>query len=319
MTLAHSNLDLATRAGGTGIRRPMTWMALAWIMIAVAGCGGNSQETSGGATGSVPTSEDPGPIHVHGLGINPADGALFIASHTGLFRAPEGVSEAERVAGRYQDTMGFTIVGPDQFLGSGHPDGHEDLPPFLGLIRSVDGGETWDPVSLLGEADFHSLESSGDLVYGYGSDFKTREQRLLVSADGGRSWKRRPLPEPASDQLTEESLRSIAIDPEDPSAVVASGQEALWASTDQGRHWSFLSADTGLLTWPQAGTLYLVTDEGEVKTSDDSGRTWAAVGTIEGEPAAFEASGDSLYAALHDGTIKRSSDGGVSWSVRSTP
>lgn len=297
----------------------MVCMALAWIMISVGGCGENSQETSGGALDIVSSSEDPGPIHVHGLGINPADGALFIASHTGLFRAPTGVSEAERVAGRYQDTMGFTIVGPDQFLGSGHPDGREDLPPFLGLIRSVDGGETWDPVSLLGEADFHILESSGDLVYGYGSDFKTREQRLLVSADGGRSWKQRPLPEPASDQLTEESLRSIAIDPANPSAVVASGQEALWASTDQGRHWSFHSADTGLLASAQSDALYLVTDDGEVKTSGDSGRTWAAVGAIGGEPAAFEASGDSLYAALHDGTIKRSSDGGVSWSVRSTP
>ena len=295
------------------MRRPAVRLAILSIMFAVAGCG-ESEEDRGGAS----TSQDPGPIHVHGLGINPADGALFIATHTGLFRAPEGVPEAERVADRYQDTMGFTVVGPDQFLGSGHPDGREDLPPFLGLIRSADAGETWDPVSLLGEADFHVLESSGDLVYGYGSDFKTREQRLLVSSDGGESWNQRPLPEPASGQLTEESLHSIAIHPDDPSSVVASGQEALWESTDQGRRWNLLSADPGLLAWAEP-EIFLVTDGGEVKVSGDRGRTWEAVGSIGGAPAAFEASGDSLYAALHDGTVKQSDDGGVTWSVRSEP
>ena len=294
--------------------RGSPWLAIVGFMIAVAGCGEGEGDGQGASE-----SQDPGPIHVHGLGVNPADGALFIATHTGLFRAPEGVPEAERVADRYQDTMGFTIVGADQFLGSGHPDGAEDLPPFLGLIRSDDAGETWDPVSLLGEADFHVLEASGDLVYGYGSDFRTREQRLLVSTDGGKSWDQRPLPEPPSDQLAEESLRSIAIDPDDPSAVVASGQEGLWESTDQGRRWSFLSADPGLLAWLEAGEIFLVADGGEVKVSADGGRTWEAVGSIGGPPTAFEASGDSLYAALHDGTVKQSTDGGVTWSVRSTP
>ncbi len=83
--------------------------------------------------------------------------------------------------------MGFTVVGPDHFLGSGHPDGRDDLPPFLGLIESTDAARTWEPVSLLGEADFHVLEASGRRVYGFGSDFETREQRFLVSGDGGRT------------------------------------------------------------------------------------------------------------------------------------
>lgn len=286
-------------------------------MIAAIGCGEDDAKT-GGLDGA-PTSGDPGPVHVHGLGVNPADGALFIATHTGLFRAPEGTPDAERVAGRYQDTMGFTVIGPDRFLGSGHPDGRENLPPFLGLIRSDDAGQTWDPVSLLGEADFHVLEASGDLVYGYGSDFKSREQRLLVSADAGENWNERPLPEEASNQLTQESLRSIAIDPENPSAILASGQQALWSSSDQGRHWSFIAAEAGLVAWPQSGVVYLVSNDGEVRQSDDRGRNWTSVGSIGGEPAAFEASDGDLLAALHDGTIKRSTDGGATWSVRSTP
>ncbi|MDQ3729191.1 MAG: exo-alpha-sialidase [Actinomycetota bacterium] len=294
----------------------MVGLPLVWLAIAGVGCGETGQ--SEGLPSEL-APNDPGPIHVHGLGVNPADGALFIATHTGLFRAPEGVSESERVADRYQDTMGFTIVGPDRFLGSGHPDGTEDLPPFLGLISSADAGETWDPISLQGEVDFHVLESSGDLVYGYGSDFKTREQQLLVSADGGETWNKRPLPEKASEPLTEESVLAMAIDPEDPSTVVASGQEALWLSTDQGRRWTFLSADTGLLAWAEARSLFLVARDGEVRSSEDGGRTWSVQGSIGGEPAALEVHDNTLYAALHDGTIRQSTDGGANWTVRSAP
>ena len=77
-----------------------------------------------------PATSDPGPIHVHGLGVNPADGSLFVATHTGLFRAAPDEQRARRVADRYQDTMGFTFVAPDHFLGSGHPDGRDSCRRF---------------------------------------------------------------------------------------------------------------------------------------------------------------------------------------------
>jgi hypothetical protein len=119
-----------------------------------AGCGG---EDSAGVLEGI-ASEDDGPAHVHGLGINPRDGALLIATHGGLYRVAAGEQEAERVGESRQDTMGFTIVGPDHFLGSGHPDAkgfQAGDPPLLGLIESRDGGQTWRPISLRGEADFH--------------------------------------------------------------------------------------------------------------------------------------------------------------------
>ena len=103
-----------------------------------------------------------GPVHVHGLGINPADGALFIATHTGLWRSGLGESKSVRVGDNNQDTMGFTVIGRDRFLGSGHPDFRTDLPPLLGLIESNDGGRSWEPISLLGQADFHVLRSAGE-------------------------------------------------------------------------------------------------------------------------------------------------------------
>lgn len=63
---------------------------------------------------------DAGLEHVHWLGVDPADGKLYAATHTGLFRVA-GEGEPVRVADRYQDTMGFTVVGPRHFVASGHP------------------------------------------------------------------------------------------------------------------------------------------------------------------------------------------------------
>jgi hypothetical protein len=253
--------------------------------------------------------EDPGPVHVHGLGVNPADGALFVATHTGLFRAGPGERRARRVAERYQDTMGFTVTGPDRFLGSGHPDGREDLPPFLGLIRSTDAGRTWDPVSLLGERDFHVLEAAGQRIFGYGSDFDSQQASLLVSDDGGRSWEERPPPEP---------LISLAIDPKDPNHVVASGEHATYASTDAGRRWRPLGANPGFFAWTRRA-LCRVGSGGDVSCSSDGGSSWQTAGAIDGQPAAFESAGTDLYVALHDGTIKRSPDDGRTWVVRAAP
>jgi photosystem II stability/assembly factor-like uncharacterized protein len=249
---------------------------------------------------------DAGPIHVHGLGRNPADGALFIATHTGLFRQPRPGVQPKRVADRLQDTMAFTVVGADTFLASGHPDSREDLPPFLGLIESTDAGRTWTPVSLQGEMDFHVLEAAGLRIYGFGSDWETRTERLLVSDDAGRSWQERRAPEPLID---------LALDPSDADTAVAAGRAWLHLSLDAARHWRKLSHPTGLLAWTDRG-LYSVDPEGVVKLAQHDLSRTETVGRVGGEPAAFDAANArELYVAFHDGTIKRSLDGGRSWHI----
>jgi hypothetical protein len=274
--------------------------------LALGACGGNSD----GPSEPEARVGDPGPVHVHGLGVNPADGALFVATHTGLFRAAAGEQRAHRVADRYQDTMGFTVTGPDEFLGSGHPDGRDELPPFLGLIRSSDAGRTWEPVSLLGERDFHVLEAAGEWIYGYGSDFESKRANLLVSDDGGRSWEERTPPEP---------LFSLAVHPRDPDRIVAAGEGGTYSSSDGGSGWRPLPDEAGFLSWPEADALFLVRLDGAVASSRDAGRSWQAVGDVGGRPAAFDNAGDDLYVALHDGTVKRSLDGARSWTLRSRP
>jgi hypothetical protein len=286
------------------VARALLLVAVASIALVGAACSDDSDEPAR----TDPMVSDPGPVHVHGLGTNPRDGALFIATHTGLFRVARDDAVAKRVGDRYQDTMGFTVVGPDRFLGSGHPDAREQSPPFLGLIRSDDAGATWQPVSLRGKADFHVLEAAGRRVYGFGSDWETRRSHFLVSDDGGRSWDERDVPEP---------LISLALAPGDADRIVASGERGLHESRDGGRSWRRLPGAPGLLGWGDAG-LVAITGGGDVHASTD-GRSWRRSGTVGGEPAAFEAEADDLYVALHDGTVKRSRDGGRTWAVRSRP
>lgn len=265
----------------------------------------------GGVSGV--SGADPGPVHVHGLGINPADNALYIATHTGLYWVEQGERKAERIGDRYQDTMGFTIVGPNRFLGSGHPDINEarekNLPSLLGLIESTDEGKSWQSISLSGEADFHVLRFTGERVYGYDAS----NDRLLVSGDRGRTWNELEKPGPLVD---------LAVDPGDDRRIVVTSagglEEGLFESRDGGQSWKRISDAVGLLAWP--GRLYLIAGGGQVFTSKDGGHRLEHRGEIGGQPAALVAEGPrELYVALHDGAIKRSTDGGATWTVRSTP
>jgi hypothetical protein len=254
---------------------------------------------------------DPGPIHVHGLGINPKDGSLFIATHTGMWRVGKSETTAKRVTARSQDTMGFSVVGPDRFIGSGHPDVREarerDLPPLLGLIESNDAGQNRQSVSLLGKADFHVLRSVGARVYG----FDATNNRLLVSGNGGRNWKQQAPPG---------ALVDLVPSPIRPAHLIASSDMGLHESKDAGRTWRLLADGAGLLAWPRPERLYLLSGGGQIFLSRDAGKQWRQVGILGGEPAAFLARSEhELFAALHDGTIKRSTDGGTSWTVRSRP
>jgi hypothetical protein len=245
---------------------------------------------------------DPGLAHVHGLGVDPADGTLYAASHHGLFRVPASGAPV-RVANRYQDTMGFTVVGARHFLGSGHPDGRESLPPRLGLIESTDAGETWSSLSLPGEADFHSLETKHGQVYGYESG----SGQLMVSADRV-NWDRR----------ARQPMADFAVSPAKPDEMLATTQSGLARSTDGGRSFKTIAGTPPLLLveWPSDKDVFGVDTQGGVHASTDGGATWARRGQLEGKPQALTAAADgSLYAAT-DAGISFSPDGGRSFAPR---
>ena len=268
------------------------------VTTVLAGCGSDQRESRPAVIA------DPGIVHVHGLGRNPADDSLMIATHTGLFRATAEGDDPKRVANRYQDTMGFTVVGPDHFLGSGHPGSVRDDPPFLGLIESRDAGERWRPISLRGDVDFHVLEAQGASVYGFGSDFETREPRFLRSRNHGRSWKQLSPPE---------ALTGLAIDPRDWRHIVALGERRGYVSRDGGSRWRPLAIPGGLVTWTREVGLIAADDGGVIRTADDPTGKWEEVGSLGGSPAAIEAVRDEILAATHDARVLSSRDGGESW------
>jgi hypothetical protein len=282
-----------------GARR--TLMLMLGLAVVIAGCGGSEPDTAGPEAIS-----EAGAQHIHGVGINPADDSVMIATHAGLFRAASGESRAQRVGDQHQDTMGFTIVGPDEFLGSGHPDARTDLPPLLGLIRSNDGGRSWTPVSLLGEADFHVLRAAGPRIYGYDST----TGRLMVSANGGRSWSERRPPAPLFD---------LAIDPADPDRILASSEAGIAVSQNAGESWRPIDSQrAGLLAWTN-DAVTLVDGAGAVHRSTDSGRTWTGIAKVDGRPAALNTHDGQLLLALHTNEVKASSDAGKTWSTRVEP
>jgi hypothetical protein len=263
-----------------------------------------------GADGSLPPAEfpDPGVVHVHGLGVDPADGALYAATHSGLFRLPEDGGKASRIANRYQDTMGFAVVGPNAFLGSGHPDFREDNPPRLGLIESTDAGQSWQPLSLRGEADFHALHAAHGNVYGY----EAGSGAFMVSADRERWETRSELP-----------MRDFAVSPTDGDTLLATTEEGLARSADGGRTWNALPGAPTLvvLAWGSADSLYGVAPDGTVHHSTDGGANWTGRGSAGGAPEAVtidigDGGSEVLYVAAAERGILQSPDGGRTFTTR---
>jgi hypothetical protein len=301
----------------TTVPGPVVVAAAVVVLASVVGCTATGSETaapSARANAARPTATLPpveaeaGVVHVHGLGVDPADGVLYAATHTGVFRIPDR-GAAERVANRAQDTMGFSVVGPGRFIGSGHPDFREDdvRPPLLGLVESDDAGQTWERLSLHGEADFHALAAAHGQVYGYDSTSGT----FMVTVDR-KQWDRRSrLP-----------MRDFAVDPADSDRIVATTEEGPAISSDGGRTWAPLPGAPPLvvLAWTASAGLYGVAVDGSVHRSVDSGRTWTRTGSAGGRPEAVavddRGAAVSLYVAVEGKGIVASFDGGRTFAVR---
>jgi hypothetical protein len=247
--------------------------AVALLLVSV-GC--SSADTDRGDQAADPASHDNAFGHVHDLGVNPADGRLYVASHMGVFRqSDDGFA---RIADRWQDTMAFTVAGPDHFLASGHPDMREDKPTHLGLIESTDAAESWTALSLEGEADFHALELAGDRLYGF------------------------------------DALTGTLMDPEDPDALVIADQRGELMRWRTGGPPTALEAAPRIafLDWSEPGRIVGLGGEADVWVSEDGGETWREAGVVPGGPQALTTDGDTWYAATDQGLFT-STDRGESW------
>jgi hypothetical protein len=303
MAVNQSQPDLGDR------RRPRRTMGLIGgaLAVAVAAAVGAQIANRDGSSTPDLAADDPGVSHVHGLGINPADGSLVVATHYGSFRVPDGKGKAARIGSSYQDTMGFTVAGPNHFFGSGHPDVagmRAGQPGRLGLVESVDAGATWTSLSLSGEVDFHGLAVDHGKVYGWDSG----TGRFMVSEDQ-MEWETRSTVD----------LVGFAVDPDDEDHLVGTGPDGLLDSVDGGRTWSQTDGPDLLpVSWDADAGLWGADAGGAVWRYD--GSAWTRTGALPGEPQALLATPEVLYAAAHDADgvtgIYQSTDDGRTWELR---
>ncbi|MEJ7834272.1 MAG: F510_1955 family glycosylhydrolase [Nocardioides sp.] len=286
-------MSTALAAGPGTHRRPrarhiVASVAVILLAATTAACSPEADDGGGGTNDAVG--------HVHGLGVDPADGQLMVATHTGLFRLDDA-SEALELAGPVQDYMGFTVVGAGNFLASGHPGEGQEGPAALGLIESTDGGETWQPVSLSGEVDFHSLDTSGNQTFGLDSGTGS----ILSSTDRQEWSSGAPTP-----------LADIAVNP-DGTQLVGTTEGGVLSSDDGGASFAGLSGSpvVAVVDWGADGTLVGVDPDGVVYSTSDLA-TWKELADLGSYPQAIAVEDDQIFVAVED-RIVVSDDAGATF------
>lgn len=290
----------------TRSRRVAAAALIALVGILLTAC------TSTGATPSTNDSsvklQDLG--HIHGLAIDD-QGAGMIASHSGLYNL-DASDDAMKITGPIGDSrfdvMGFSAT-PDALYASGHPSAASPdhlTGPNLGLIVSMDRGETWQNVALAGQVDFHVMTAHATdqetLIYGIGPG-----SRVLASRDGGETWT----------QGAAIQASSLAVDPIDPEMIYATTEGGLAVSKDNGVTFS-VDTDAPIL-------VQLITQpEGRYAGFDIEGRLWSKDSGSEWQSGpdlppgshlmATSPSGSMLLAADTSGAVHLSRDGGQAWS-----
>jgi hypothetical protein len=267
--------------------------ALALLLMTLAACGTSADDVTPADEGS-----DHLIGHVHGLGINPADDALYVAGHHGMFRIEDGTPI--RGADRWQDTTAFTTAGPDTFLASGHPDLREDLPPHLGLIESTDAARTWKPLSLQGEADFHAIEIVGDRIYGYDAT----SGRLMTTTDR-ETW----------ETVTTGEYVDLAALPSQPDRVLATTPTgAVCDIRLDGTQCPLAGApELVLIDSTPRDRLVGITAGGELYSTSGHADQWEHAGEVPGTPAALAATDGAWHVATEVATLS-STDDGATWT-----
>lgn len=305
MTSTECDGDVAVVA-----RRPMKRIGL----LVLLGVGAAVAVVIGVSAALNRSTGDPEPVvpvvpagHVHGLGVNEADGSIMVASHGGLFRVDSDGDGVQRVGDSYRDMMGFAVIGPDEFVASGHPDVPgilEGDPGLLGLLRSTDGGSTWQSLSLRGEGDLHELVPVGDELL----TWDATSSEVMLSKDL-QSWESRS---------TVDDLTDLAVDPDDADRLLATTASGTLLSADGGRTWEPLDAPPGLVqvAWSSALGLFGLDGDGVLWAGEEP--NWSRIGEVPGEPQVLAGEGSVLLVAVtgSDGVteVHRSVDAGRGWS-----
>jgi len=195
------------------------------------------------ALGAAPASASSGVtlMHVHGLSYSVDGKRLFVPSHVGLAIYSEG--RWSKAPGPEHDFMGFSATREGMY-SSGHPAPGSSLRNPFGLLKSTDGGRTWEHLGLAGEADFHVMAASygAPIVYAYTPIPNSRMSRpgIYYTPDDGKTWTA------SGGKGLSGRIAALAVHPSLAGVLAAATESGVYVSEDRGD--SFAAAAAG----PQA-------------------------------------------------------------------
>ena len=237
-------------------------------------------------------------IHVHGLGVDPSDSSiLYIATHGDFYKSVDG-GVPVKVDKQRADYMAFNApqAAGTPLYSSGHPSTGGNT----GLIKSTDGGQTWDVVSTVLDppVDFHAMSVSAsdrNVVIGFDSGGRG----LFKTADAGSTWEKFDYPG--------DYVIALAIAPDDPAVIFAGTPGGLFQSDDGAASWTQLNQYRGIgimaLAFDAEGDLYASTEEFGLARSSDLGETWQSISRppdgLTATSMAADSQNDVLYVAGH--------------------
>jgi photosystem II stability/assembly factor-like uncharacterized protein len=212
-------------------------------------------------------------IHVHGLGIDPSDPhVLYIATHGDFYKSVNDGTPV-KVDKQRADYMAFNAPQTEgvPLYASGHPATGGNM----GLVKSTDGGQTWQLVSttvLDPPVDFHAMsvsKSDPNIIIGFDSGGRG----LFKTTDAGKTWDKFDYPG--------RYVTSLAISPSDPNLIFAGTSDGIYQSNDGAASWTQLNQYKGIgvmaLALDADGSLYASTKESGLAKSSDLGKTWESI------------------------------------------
>jgi photosystem II stability/assembly factor-like uncharacterized protein len=178
-------------------------------------------------------------VHVHGLAYS-SDGKLIIPSHHGLAIYEGG--KWSKAPGPEHDYMGFSATA-NSIYSSGHPAAGTGLVNPFGLLRSKDGGKTWDKLGLEGESDFHVMATGWNTnaiyVWNAAPNSRMNQTGLYYSVNDGFVWKR------AAARGLEGNPYALAMHPDDPKALAMATPNGVFESSDAGESFAKVAGSQG--------------------------------------------------------------------------
>jgi hypothetical protein len=177
-------------------------------------------------------------MHVHGLAYSSDGKQLMLPSHHGLAVYRNG--KWSKAPGPQHDYMGFSATAKHLY-SSGHPAAGSGLVNPFGLIRSRDGGKSWDKLGLEGETDFHLLatgwNSNAIYVWNPAPNSRMKAAGLHYTVNDGFVWKR------ASAAGLNGEPRALAVHPDNAATLAMATSEGLYLSKDSGESFAKAAGD----------------------------------------------------------------------------